>query len=67
MIVAGVTVISNLVFCSLAGYAFARLRFRGSTALFLLILFTLIIPFQLTMIPTFIVMDKLGLVDTLAA
>jgi multiple sugar transport system permease protein len=66
-IVAGVTVISNLVFCSLAGYAFARMRFRGSTLLFLLILVTLIIPFQLTMIPTFIVMDKLGIVDTLAA
>ena len=64
-IVALVTVVSNLVFCSLAGYAFARLRFRGSTVLFLLILLTLIIPFQLTMIPTFIVMDKLGLVDTL--
>jgi multiple sugar transport system permease protein len=60
-------VISNLVFCSLAGYAFARLRFRGSTALFLLILATLVIPFQLTMIPTFIVMEKLNLVDTLAA
>lgn len=66
-IVATVTVISNLVFCSLAGYAFARLRFRGSTVIFLLILFTLVIPFQLTMIPTFIVMAKLGIVDTLAA
>ena len=66
-LVALVTVISNLVFCSLAGYAFARMRFRGSTILFLLILVTLIIPFQLTMIPTFIVMDELGLVDTLAA
>jgi multiple sugar transport system permease protein len=66
-IVASVTVISNLVFCSLAGYAFARLRFRGSTALFLLILATLVIPFQLTMIPTFIVMEKLNLVDTLGA
>jgi multiple sugar transport system permease protein len=66
-IVASVTVVSNLVFCSLAGYAFARLRFRGSTVLFLLILFTLVIPFQLTMIPTFIVMEKLNLVDTLAA
>ena len=66
-IVASVTVFSNLVFCSLAGYAFARLRFRGSTALFLLILATLVIPFQLTMIPTFIVMEKLNLVDTLGA
>jgi multiple sugar transport system permease protein len=66
-VVAGVTVVSNLVFCSLAGYAFARLRFRGSTVLFLLILMTLVIPFQLTMIPTFIVMEKLNLVDTLGA
>jgi len=66
-IVALVTVVCNLVFCSLAGYAFARLRFRGSTVVFLLILFTLVIPFQLTMIPTFIVMDKLGIIDTLAA
>jgi multiple sugar transport system permease protein len=66
-IVATVTVLSNLVFCSLAGYAFARLRFRGSGLLFLLILATLVIPFQLTMIPTFIVMERLNLTDTLAA
>jgi multiple sugar transport system permease protein len=66
-IVAVVCVVSNLVFCSLAGYAFARLRFRGSTTLFLLILATLVIPFQLTMIPTFIVMEKLNLTDTLGA
>ena len=66
-IVSAVTVVANLVFCSLAGYAFARLRFRGSTVLFLLILFTLVIPFEITMIPTFIIMDKLGLQNTLAA
>jgi multiple sugar transport system permease protein len=66
-IVALVTVVSNLAFCSMAGYAFARLRFRGSTVIFLLILATLIVPFQITMIPTFIVMQKLGLTDTLGA
>jgi multiple sugar transport system permease protein len=66
-IVATVTVAANLVFCSLAGYAFARLRFRGSTVLFLLILFTLVIPFEITMIPTFIIMHDLGLQNTLAA
>jgi multiple sugar transport system permease protein len=66
-IVSLVCVVSNLIFCSLAGYAFARLRFRGSTILFLLILATLVIPFQLTMIPTFIVMEKLNLTDTLGA
>lgn len=66
-IVAVVTVISNLIFCSMAGYAFARLKFRGSTTVFLLILATLIIPFQITMIPTFIVMHDLHLSDTLGA
>ena len=66
-IVAVVTVISNLIFCSMAGYAFARLKFRGSTVIFLLILATLIIPFQITMIPTFIVMHDLHLNDTLGA
>jgi multiple sugar transport system permease protein len=66
-IVAGTTVISNLVFCSVAGYAFARLRFRGSRALLALMLATLVIPFQLTMIPTFLIFKHLGLIDSLGA
>jgi multiple sugar transport system permease protein len=66
-IVAVVTVASNLVFCSFAGYAFARMRFRGSRALLALMLATLVIPFQLTMIPTFLLMKKLGLIDSLGA
>jgi multiple sugar transport system permease protein len=66
-IVAGVTVFSNLVFCSLAGYAFARLGFRGSRVLLALMLATLVIPFQLTMIPTFLLMKHLGLIDSLGA
>jgi multiple sugar transport system permease protein len=60
-------VVSNLVFCSLAGYAVARMRFRGSTLIFSLLIATLVIPFQLTMIPTFLIMKQLGLVDTLGA
>jgi multiple sugar transport system permease protein len=66
-IVAVVTVASNLVFCSFAGYAFARMRFRGSRVLLALMLATLVIPFQLTMIPTFLLMKKLGLIDSLGA
>jgi multiple sugar transport system permease protein len=66
-IVAGVTVFSNLVFCSFAGYAFARMRFRGSRVLLALMLATLVIPFQLTMIPTFLLMKHLGLIDSLGA
>ena len=66
-IVAVVTVASNLVFCSFAGYAFARMRFRGSRTLLAVMLATLVIPFQLTMIPTFLLMKKLGLIDNLGA
>jgi multiple sugar transport system permease protein len=66
-IVAVTCVISNLVFCSFAGYAFARMRFRGSRLLLALMLATLVIPFQLTMIPTFLLMKKLGLIDSLGA
>lgn len=64
-IVSLVCVVGNLVFCSMAGYAFARLRFRGSRVLLVVMVATLIIPFQLTLIPTFIIMGHLGLVDTL--
>jgi len=66
-IVSLVCVVANLVFCSMAGYAFARLRFRGSGLLLAVMLGTLLIPYQLTLIPTFIIMEKLGLIDTLGA
>ncbi len=66
-IVSAVTVVSNVVFCSTAGYAFARLRFRGSGVMFVLMLATLIVPFQLTLIPTFIILEHLGMIDTLSA
>jgi multiple sugar transport system permease protein len=60
-------VLSNLVFCSLAGYAFARLRFPGSRIVFFGILATLMVPFQVVMIPTLLIVKHLGLVDTLPA
>jgi multiple sugar transport system permease protein len=66
-IVSGVCVVANLVFCSLAGYAFARMDFRGSRLLLATMIATLLIPFQLTLIPTFIIMQRLGLIDTLGA
>lgn len=67
MIVALVVVVGNLLFGSLAGYAFARMRFRGSKVLLALMLGTLIIPFQITMIPSFLLMKDLGIIDTLGA
>jgi len=60
-------VVSNLVFCSLAGYAFARIRFAGSKVLFIGILATLMVPFQVVMIPTLLIVKHLGLVDSLPA
>jgi multiple sugar transport system permease protein len=59
-VVAVLTVLSNLVLCSLAGYAFARFRFLGRTALFAVIMATLMVPFQVTMIPQFIITKWLG-------
>ncbi|WP_409180979.1 carbohydrate ABC transporter permease [Amycolatopsis sp. VS8301801F10] len=67
LIVSVVTVLANLVFGSLGGYAFARMRFRGSKAMLGLMMATMAVPFQLTMIPTFLVMKKLGLIDSLGA
>jgi multiple sugar transport system permease protein len=61
------SVAGNLLFCSMAGYAFARLRFFGRDVLFVLLLATLMVPFQVTMIPTFLIVQRLGLVDSLGA
>ena len=65
-VVAVLTVLFNLVLCSLAGYAFARFRFLGRAALFAVIMATLMVPFQVTMIPQFIITKWLG-VHVLAA
>lgn len=58
------TVAGNLLFCSLAAYAFARLRFIGSNLLFVLLLVTLMVPFQVVLIPTFLIVRNLGLIDS---
>ncbi len=59
-LVALVVVASNLVVCSLAGYAFARVRFLGRKALFLVLMATLMVPFQVTMIPVFLIVKWFG-------
>jgi multiple sugar transport system permease protein len=66
-LVTGAAVLGNLVLCSLAGYAFARFRFFGRDVLFVILLATLMIPFQVVMIPIFLIMRHLGLVDSLGA
>ncbi|PTX60302.1 multiple sugar transport system permease protein [Melghirimyces profundicolus] len=61
----GVTLIT-LVFTSMAGYALARLEFRGRNLLFSTVLLTMMIPFQLLMIPLYIIVVKLGWLNTYA-
>jgi multiple sugar transport system permease protein len=59
-IVAVTTVVCNLVLCAGAGYAFARFRFLGRTALFIVMMATLMVPFQVTMIPQFLITKWIG-------
>ena len=56
--------VGQLITCSMAAYAFARMRFRGSNIVFLLYLATLMIPSQVTITPLFILMRNLGWVNT---
>jgi multiple sugar transport system permease protein len=65
LIVTVVTVAGNLLLCAMAGYAFARIKFFGREVVFILVLATLMIPFQVVMIPTFIIVKHLGLINTL--
>ncbi len=57
--------IAQIILCPLAGYAFARLKFWGSNALFVMLLAGLMVPLQVTIIPLFIVMKNLNLLDSL--
>jgi len=61
---AGCVTAGQVFFCSLAGYAFARLDFRGRNALFVVYLGTLMVPLTVTVIPQFILMRSAGWVDT---
>lgn len=56
--------VGQLLTCSLAAYAFARFQFPGRDILFSILLATLMVPFQVTMIPVFITMHRLNLLDT---
>jgi len=60
LIVSGTVTLTTVLFSSLAGFAFAKLRFRGSNALFVFIVVTLAVPTQLGVIPLFIAMAKFG-------
>ena len=64
LFVAGLTTLGQLVTCSMAAYAFARLKFRGHNLVFLFYLGTLMVPFQVTITPLFILMRIFGWINT---
>lgn len=67
LIVAVFTVLGTLLFCSMVGYALAKLEFAGKNILFVLVLITLMVPGVVTFVPLFVVVSKLGLVSTYPA
>jgi cellobiose transport system permease protein len=67
LIICSCVTLSVVFFSSLAGFAFAKLRFRGKNVMLLLILGSMMIPVQLGLIPLFIIMVKLGWENHLAA
>lgn len=64
LVVAAVVVGGNIVFCAMAGYAFARYRIRGGKMIFLLVLSTIMLPKQVILVPLYIQMQRMGLIDT---
>ncbi|MFJ4091130.1 carbohydrate ABC transporter permease [Kitasatospora sp. NPDC089913] len=65
LIVAAIAIIGNVVGCTLAGYALAKLRFRGARLVFGLLLATLILPGEATVVSQYVTVRSLGLADTL--
>lgn len=64
LLVASLVTLGQLVTCSMAAYAFARIEFRGRNLVFLLYLATLMVPFQVTITPLFILMRIFGWINT---
>ncbi len=63
-VVAILSVVINLVFCALAAYPLARLEFKGREAIFAIVVSTIVIPFQIVMIPLYIIAKDLGLLNS---
>ena len=64
IIVSSAVTLGVLVFGSMVGYALSRLEFKGRNLIFYIIIFTMTLPFQITLIPQYIIMVKFGWVDT---
>ncbi|WP_144674583.1 carbohydrate ABC transporter permease [Arthrobacter sp. U41] len=66
-LVTGLIALGQMASATLAGYAFARLDFRGKKAIFSLVLATMMVPVQVTIVPVFMLIRGMGLSDTLLA
>ena len=64
LIISALAVVGNVVSCSLAAYAFARLRFRGKKVWFALMIGTIMLPYQVLLIPQYILFSQLGWLNT---
>lgn len=62
--IAVVVTLGTILVASMAGYAFARIRFPGANALFVLVLVGLLVPAEVTIVPLFRMVNQLGLIDT---
>ena len=67
LIVALFTTIGQVIISALAGYGFAKLKFKGSEILFLIIILSMMIPPQVNIVPLFYIMSKLGWINTYQA
>lgn len=63
-IVAVIVTLGNILFNSMAGYALARINFPGRNLLFMVVLALMMVPGQVVMVPTYILLSKLGWVNT---
>ncbi|GHH23764.1 carbohydrate ABC transporter permease [Streptomyces lanatus] len=66
LIVAVLVTVSNLLFCSMVGYALAKLDFTGRSKVFGVVLIALMVPGNLLILPLYVLMNRLGLIDTYA-
>jgi cellobiose transport system permease protein len=67
LVVSSAITVSVVLFSTLAGFAFAKLRFRGSSALYVSVIATMMVPTQLGIIPLYMLMAQIGWIDTLYA
>jgi multiple sugar transport system permease protein len=66
VVISVLSIVGNLIACSTAAYAFARLEFPFKRTLFALLLGTLLLPYHVTLVPQYIIFNQLGLINTFA-